>query len=254
MHTETSDTHFTRRIKIVVEYDGTPYHGFQRQANLKTVQQCLENAAQVITKHPITIHAAGRTDVGVHAIGQVVHFDTSAHFCTYKLVACMNAHLREEKISVLSAEDVDFSFHARFSAQKRCYRYHILNRRSKPALNQNVWWIKESLDIDAMHNAAQYLLGTHDLSTFRGHGCQASSPIRTIHSMSFMRDSEHIVFEIAAKSFLYHQVRNIIGTLYKVGIGQWSLDDFLHAKQACDRKRGGITAPAAGLVFVSVTY
>lgn len=250
----SADTQSLRRIKLIVEYDGTSYHGFQRQANLKTVQQCLESAAQVMTKHHIIIHAAGRTDVGVHAIGQVIHFDTTTPFCTKKLVACMNAYLREERIAVLSATEVDHSFHARFSAQERCYKYHILNRRSKPALNQNVWWIKERLDVQAMENASQHILGTHDLSTFRGNGCQATSPIRTINRMSFHKDGECIVFEIAAKSFLYHQVRNIIGTLYKVGIGQWTSEDFLQATQACDRRRGGITAPALGLVFVSVTY
>jgi tRNA pseudouridine38-40 synthase len=243
------------RWKLTIEYDGTGLSGWQRQANALSIEQVMEQAIERFSGETVLLLSAGRTDAGVHARAQVAHFDLSKPFPAETIRDAINFHVRPHKISVLDAEQVDETFHARFSALGRAYRYRIINRRAPLALMADyAWHVRRPLDIQAMQDAADLLIGKHDFSTFRAQSCQANSPIKTLDRISLVRYGEEVLIDTAARSFLYHQVRNMVGTLSLVGSGRWSLDDFRTAFAACDRTKGGPTAPASGLVFWSATY
>lgn len=243
------------RYKIVIEYDGTPFFGWQRQDGVPTVQQCLEEAVLPLSKKMITMYGSGRTDTGVHATGQVAHFDLDREIDPFRVQECMNAYLCEKPIVVRSAEIVPGSFDARFSAIERTYLYKILNRRARPALFRNrCWHVMQHIDENTMNDAAQYLLGNHDFSSFRATGCQALSPVKTLNYIRVWREDEMIYLECRAKSFLYHQVRNMVGSLFMIGTGRWDRQKFLDVFKAANRSLAGQTAPACGLYFQHVRY
>jgi tRNA pseudouridine38-40 synthase len=239
-----------------VEYDGTPFCGWQRQKGVATVQGCLEDSMLPFVKKKITLHGSGRTDTGVHAICQVAHFDFDEDVDCFRLVECMNAHLVDLPISVLSLQKTTETFNARTSAVERQYLYKILNRRAKACLDAHrVWHIAApKLDEASMYAVAQHLVGKHDFSTFRAAGCQSKSPLKTLNRIDVTRDETLLTITVAARSFLYRQVRNIVGSLCLVGCGKWSHADFLEAFMARDRRQAGPTAPAHGLYFVGTKY
>lgn len=243
------------RYKITIEYDGTDYAGWQQQKDAPSIQEELQKAVFKFLAEDALITGAGRTDAGVHALGQVAHFDTTKTLEPFKLCQAFNAHLRPQPISVLNAEIVSDDFHARFDAKKRFYIYKILNRRSRPALYVNrMWWVHQPLDVEKMQDAAQVLIGKHDFSTFRAAACQAKSPIKTLDEIRIERYGEFVFFYFSARSFLHHQVRNIVGTLKLVGEGVWTKQNVIDALNAKDRKAGGPTAAAEGLYFEKVVY
>ncbi|MDR3155921.1 MAG: tRNA pseudouridine(38-40) synthase TruA [Holosporaceae bacterium] len=243
------------RYRIKIEYDGTPFHGWQRQDGMDTVQQRLEEAAFPFTKVPVVLHVSGRTDAGVHALGQIAHFDSPEDLNCFRLQECMNAHLKDVPIGILEIEKVSDKFHARLGAIERYYCYKILNRRAKACIDTSrVWWVSYQLDTEKMHTVAQHLIGKHDFSAFRAAGCQSNSPIKTLNNISITRTGDLILVNVAAKSFLYHQVRNTVGSLVWIGRGYWSERDFLDIFDACDRTRAGPTAPACGLYFIGTKY
>jgi tRNA pseudouridine38-40 synthase len=243
------------RYKLTIEYDGTNFCGWQRQARDLTVQQVIEKAIHKFCGETVALHVAGRTDAGVHARGNVAHVDLIKNTDAEEILGAINFHVRPHPIVLHNVEAVTNDFHARFDAIGRRYKYYILNRRTPPALLANkVWHVKKPLDISAMQAAANMLIGHHDFSTFRAANCQGKSPMRTLNQFTITDEGECIVFDVRARSFLYHQVRNMVGTLAMVGGGQWSLADFTSAFAACDRTKGGPTAPADGLVFWEVMY
>ena len=243
------------RWRITVEYDGTGYVGWQRQDNGPSIQQSLEEAVYKFCGETVRVFGAGRTDAGVHALGQVAHFDIDRETRPDTVRDALNAHLREQLISVLAVEEASAVFNARTSARERVYLYRILNRRPQPALeNARVWHVGIPLDAEAMHEAAQRLVGKHDFTSFRASMCQAKSPVKTLDALSVERSGEEIHIYARARSFLHHQVRNIVGTLQRVGAGKWTGDDILAALEAKDRSAAGPTAPSDGLYLVSVGY
>ena len=243
------------RYKFIIEYDGTLFIGWQRQAGQLSVQGVLEDALKTALRHSVTVWGSGRTDTGVHAIAQVAHIETEEKLDTYRLFESLNALVRPYPISIKSIEEVPDDFHARFSAKKRHYIYKIQNTPYPPSINKgHVWWVRLQLDIKKMQKAAHLMLGKHDFSTFRASECQAKSPIKTLDTFDIIQNGEIIEFHIRAKSFLHHQVRNMVGTLELVGEGKWSTEKFKKAFEACDRKKGGPTAPPEGLYFQSVDY
>ena len=243
------------RFKLLLEYDGGPYVGWQRQKNGHSVQAALETAARAFCGKDIAVHGAGRTDAGVHALGQVAHIDIAQDRDAETVLDALNHFLIDEPIVVLAAEAVDGDFHARFSATGRHYRYRILNRRPRPAVNRGqVWWVPTVLDVEAMNDAAQELIGEHDFTSFRATLCQAKSPVKSIEKLTVRRDGEEILIEVSARSFLHHQVRNIAGTLSLVGKGKWTRKVVAVALAARERSAGGPTAPADGLYLVRVDY
>lgn len=243
------------RFKLTIEYDGTNYRGWQLQNNAPTIQEELEKAAFLFCQTNCRFHAAGRTDAGVHAKGMVAHVDIPRDIEAYKVMDALNYHLKSVPISVLAAEDVDQEFHARFSARKRYYRYHIINRRAKLSLQKGkAWQIKEPLDEVAMHEAAQILTGKHDFTTFRSVQCQSKSPVKTLERLDVTRDGENIYVDTSAISYLHHQVRSMVGCLYYVGRGKWAKQDLEDALNAEDRNALGFNAPPDGLYFMKVDY
>ena len=243
------------RYKLVIEYDGTRFVGWQRQSNGRSVQQAIEEAVAAFAGHPVRIQTAGRTDAGVHATHQVAHVDLAKEWPTDTVRDATNAHLKPEPVSILLAEIVPDTFNARMSARRRHYLYRILNRRAPAAVDLNrVWHVPWPLDADAMHAAAQALVGRHDFTTFRAAECQADSPERTLDRLDVARDGEDIRVAASARSFLHHQVRSMVGTLMLVGAGRWSAAEVREALEAKDRKRCGPTAPACGLYLVGVDY
>ncbi|MDD3030185.1 MAG: tRNA pseudouridine(38-40) synthase TruA [Alphaproteobacteria bacterium] len=245
----------TTRWKLTLEYDGSGFCGWQRQPHAPSVQQTLEEAIQKFCGENARLFVAGRTDTGVHARAQVAHVDLEKQTTGNTLRDAVNFYLHGHAIAVLEAVSVDDTFHARLSAIQRTYRYLIINRRAPLTFQASTaWQVPSPLDTDSMQRAANILLGKHDFSTFRASHCQAKSPIKTLDSIDIFRDGETITLWTSARSFLYHQVRNIVGTLCLVGSGAWSLDDFQKAFAACDRKEGGPTAPAQGLCFWQVSY
>jgi tRNA pseudouridine38-40 synthase len=243
------------RYKLVIEYDGTPFAGWQLQANARSVQQVIEAAIARFCGHAVRIQCAGRTDAGVHATHQVAHVDLDKPWPVETIRSATNAHLRPEPVVVLAAEPVPDDFNARTSAVKRHYLYRILNRRSRPAIERDrVWHVSWRLDANAMHEAAQVLVGRHDFTTFRAAECQASSPVKTIDRLNVERVGEEIRVVASARSFLHHQVRSIVGSLALVGAGKWSAGDLRAALDARERARCGPMAPAAGLYLVRVDY
>lgn len=246
------------RWKLTIEYNGAPYCGWQRQDGQPSVQQEIEEAIFKFCQQEIRIHAAGRTDTGVHALGQVAHFDLDYGDRTltgYDLAKALNAHLRPQPIAIISAEEADPEFHARFMAKNKLYRYRIINRRAPLTVDQGfAWYIWKDLDVAAMHDAAQVLVGRHDFTTFRDTDCQAKSPVRTIDRIEIKKIGEEVIMEMEGKSFLHHQVRNTIGTLLLVGKGEWTKADLKAALEAKHRTKGGITAPPDGLSLVRIDY
>ena len=243
------------RYKLVIEYDGTPFTGWQRQINGRSVQQAVEEAIEPLAGRPVRVHCAGRTDAGVHATHQVVHVDLEAERRPDTVRDATNAHLRPEPIAVLSVEPVPESFHARLSAVKRHYLYRILNRRAPPGLEVNrVWHVPWPLDAEVMRDAARVLVGRHDFSTFRAAECQANSPVRTLDRLDVEKVGEELRIHASARSFLHHQVRSMVGTIAKAAAGRWSVADVSAALEARDRSRCGPMAPSAGLYLVGVEY
>ena len=247
------------RYKLVIEYDGGPFCGWQRQADQPTVQAAVEAAVLRFSGEDVRLTCAGRTDAGVHAIHQVAHLDLAKAWRTDTVRDAVNAHLRPQPVAVLSAEIVPDSFDARHSAIRRHYRYRILNRRSPAALTRDrVWQVPWPLDADLMHAAAQRLVGHHDFSAFRAAECQAKSPMRTLEQLDVARVPmalhDEIVVATSARSFLHHQVRAIVGTLMLAGCGRLSADAVADILATGDKRRCGPRAPAAGLSFVGVGY
>jgi tRNA pseudouridine38-40 synthase len=243
------------RYRLVVEYDGRPYKGFQAQGDLPTVQASLERAAKGFSGETLRLQAAGRTDTGVHAQGQVVHIELERDWKPDVVRDAMNAHLVPEPISVLSVDVPGGDWHARFSATERRYLYRILNRRSPPALDQGrVWHVKKPLDAEAMHAAGQALVGHHDFTTFRDLQCQAKSPMKTLDLVRVRRHGEEILLEFASRSFLHRQVRSMTGSLAEVGVGRWTAEALKAALEARDRRACGPVAPAEGLYLTGVGY
>jgi len=243
------------RYKLTIEYDGTPFSGWQIQDTAPTVQGALEMAVKAISGEDVRVHGAGRTDAGVHALGQVAHCDITKHFAPGRLRDGLNAHLRPNPIGVLSAEIVPETFEARFSAVKRHYRYRIRNTRANLALDVGrVWRVPRRLDAQAMHLAAQRLIGKHDFTTFRDSDCQAKSPEKTLDRLDVVREGDAIDICTSARSFLHSQVRSMVGSLVWVGEGRWSADDLSAALAARDHASCGPVAPPEGLYLVRVDY
>ena len=244
-----------QRFKIIVEYDGGGFVGWQRQENGLAVQQVLEEALTRFSGEVVTAFAAGRTDAGVHALGQVVHFDLARDWAPDTVRDALNFHLKPAPVAVLSAEAVDADFDARFAACRRIYLYRIANRRPRPVLDRGrVWWVPAPLDHEAMATAAGVLVGRHDFTSFRATACQARSPVKTLDALDVERQGDEIRIEARAHSFLHHQVRNMVGTLELVGEGKWTAADVAKALDARDRAAAGPTAPAAGLYLLEVHY
>lgn len=243
------------RYKLTVEYYGADLVGWQRQNNGPSVQEKLEIAASKFHPGVHRFHCAGRTDAGVHAMAMVCHVDLPGDMSAFKVMEALNFHLQNDPVSVLKCETVDEEFHARFSATKRTYRYHIINRRAPLTLLQGrAWRVKADLNADAMHEAAQCLVGTHDFTTFRSIRCQAKSPLKTLEKLNVRREGENIFIETSARSFLHHQVRSMVGALYYVGKGKWTADDLKASLEACDRTKLAYNAPPDGLYFIGVDY
>ena len=243
------------RYLLTIEYEGTDYVGWQRQKTGSSIQQELENAVEAFCGERTLVQGAGRTDAGVHALGQVAHVDIIRETDGSTVRDALNAHLRPNPISVLEAQAVSNHFHARFSAQARSYSYRIINRRAPLTTKRHLaWHVSTHLDTDSMQLAAQRLIGKHDFSTFRASHCQAKSPVKTLTTINVNRVGERIEIATNAPSFLHHQVRNFVGTLRLVGEGKWTADDVSNALEACDRKEGGPTAPPEGLFLTQITY
>ena len=243
------------RYKLVLEYDGGPFAGWQRQDNGPSVQAALEDAVFKLAQERVTATGAGRTDAGVHARGQVAHFDLVKEFPADTVRDALNAHLRPAPISVLEASIAVPDFHARFSAVARYYEYRVLCRRAPPALDRgHVWHVGRALDVETMARAARALLGTHDFTTFRAAECQAKSPVKTLDRLDVAKQGDEIVFYAAARSFLHHQVRSMVGTLKLVGEGKWTDANVARALASCDRAQCGPVAPPEGLTLLRVDY
>lgn len=253
-----------QRWKLTIEYKGTAFAGWQRQEDgIPSVQQKIEDAITAFCQQDCRLHVAGRTDAGVHATGQVAHFDLDygdRPLDGYALCMALNANMRSTDVAVIKAEPVPEEFHARFGATNKLYTYRLLNRMAPPVIDQNlVWHYRRDLDADAMRRGAQHLLGAHDFTTFRAAECQAKSPMKTLDRLdidviNLPDGGREIRFLVEARSFLHHQVRNIVGTLALVGDNKWTPDDVAAALAARDRKAGGPTAPADGLYLTRVDY
>ncbi len=244
-----------KRFKITIEYDGSGFVGWQRQKNGHSVQQAIEDAIARFCNETVTVFAAGRTDAGVHALGQVAHFDIDRDFRAKTVRDAINYHLKPAAVVVVQAESVADDFHARFSARERCYLYRITNRRAPPALQRGrTWWVPTPLDETLMADAARHLVGHHDFTSFRASICQAASPLRTLDTLEVLRVGDEVRIGARARSFLHHQVRNMVGTLKLVGDGKWNAEDVGNALEARNRSSAGPTAPAEGLYLVEVKY
>ncbi|MEQ8399718.1 MAG: tRNA pseudouridine(38-40) synthase TruA [Roseitalea porphyridii] len=245
------------RYRLTIEYDGTPYVGWQRQKNGHAVQEAVEKAIFEFSKQTVTLQVAGRTDTGVHAIAQTAHVDLDRDWDPVRVREAINAYLvlDEERIAVVAAEKVGEDFHARFSAQTRHYLYRIHNRPAPLTLDhRRAWWCKRHLDIDAMNDAARVLIGTHDFTTFRAAQCQSKSPVKTLDAITFSRDGEFVTAHVSARSFLHNQVRSLVGTLKLVGEGRWTKDDVRRVLEARDHQKCGALAPPHGLYLLRVDY
>ncbi|MSO65708.1 MAG: tRNA pseudouridine(38-40) synthase TruA [Alphaproteobacteria bacterium] len=244
-----------RRFRIDIEYDGTPFVGWQRQENGPSIQATIEEAIAAFSGEVVTLFGAGRTDAGVHALGQVAHFDLAKDTSPETVMNALNFHLRLTPVVVLRAAAVNADFHARFSALWRKYEYRILNRRAPPTVERDcVWHVPQRLNARAMHRAAKALVGRHDFTTFRSAQCQAASPEKTLDRLTVARRGDHLLVSAVARSFLHNQVRSMVGTLKRVGEGAWQEDAVATALAARDRSRAGPTAPAQGLYLLAVGY
>ena len=243
------------RYRLAIEYDGTAFVGWQRQANGPSIQEAIEDAIERLSGETATLTGAGRTDAGVHALGQVAHVDLERELEPEKLMHAINFHLRPRPIVVLTAALAAAEFHARFSATARRYLYRIVNRPAPATLERGrAWHVPARLNARAMHRAARTLIGRHDFTTFRAKACQAESPVKTLDQLRVTRRGTEIRVEATARSFLHRQVRNMVGTLKLVGEGKWTEDDVATALAARDRGGGGPTAPAGGLYLIEVLY
>jgi tRNA pseudouridine38-40 synthase len=243
------------RYRLLIEYDGSGFSGWQSQAEGTGVQDYLQRAILRFTGEAVTIKGAGRTDAGVHALGQVCHFDIGKSLRTDTIRDAGNVHLRPHAITIVSAEEVSESFDARFSAIKRHYRYRVLARRAPPTLDRHlVWHVPVPLDVPSMADAAQVLLGRHDFTTFRSSDCQAKSPVKTLDQLEVIEASGEIHFLVSARSFLHNQVRSMVGGLRKVGDGRWTADDLKASLEAIDRRACAPVAPPEGLCLMRVDY
>ncbi|MCP5441461.1 MAG: tRNA pseudouridine(38-40) synthase TruA [Chromatiaceae bacterium] len=242
------------RVAMGVEYDGSSFHGWQLQEHVDTVQGGLEQAISNVADHPVRVHCAGRTDAGVHGLGQVVHFDTDASRPMRSWILGTNVNLPAQ-INVTWAQQVPDSFHARFSAQHRHYRYLILNRMTRSAIwRDRAVWVHRPLNVEKMQQAARHLIGTHDFSSYRALGCQAKSPVRSITMLRVEREYDRIIIDLQADGFLHHMVRNIAGVLIAIGAGDRPVDWSRVVLEYRDRTLGGVTAPPHGLYLVGVGY
>ncbi len=243
------------RFKLTIEYDGGPYSGWQWQDHAPTVQGALEAAVEGLNGEPAHVYGAGRTDAGVHALGQVAHVDLVKDLRSDKVRDALNYHLGDNPISILRADAVSDEFHARFNARERRYQYRIIDRRPPLALDKGrVWRVPYKIDADAMHEAAQILIGEHDFTTFRDTLCQAKSPVKTIDEITVLRAGDEVHIHVRALSFLHRQVRSIAGCLNEVGRGKWGKQDMQAALEARDRTKCGPVAPSDGLYLISVAY
>lgn len=244
-----------QRFKLTIEYDGRPFVGWQRQDNGPSVQQTLEQAVFAVTQAETIVYGCGRTDAGVHAEGQVAHVDIAKPLAAFRLLEALNAHLRPAPVAVVACEPAAPDFHARFDCTGRRYRYDIINRRAPLTWQSGLaWHVARPLDADAMHEAAQILVGRHDFTTFRSVHCQSASPVKTLDRLEVVRSGDRIAIHAAARSFLHHQVRSMVGCLKLIGDGSWSEDDLRHALDAADRTALGLNAPPDGLFFAAAHY
>lgn len=247
----------TQRYKLILEYDGTDYCGFQKQFDItkESIEENLQEAIFQLSQENVKIVACGRTDAGVHATGQVVHFDMMKKLQEFQVVMALNHYLRNKNISVLFCQIVDENFHARFGATMRHYRYVIVNRTAPLSLQRNrAWHLSKNLNIEEMQQAADLLIGQHDFSSFRDADCQGTTPIKSIKQLKITKNADEIFIDISAKSFLHHMVRNIVGTLFWVGCKKISVSDFKNILEAKDRSKSGPNAPAYGLYFLQADY
>ena len=243
------------RFALTLEYDGGPFMGLQRQAHGPSIQQAVEEAAQAISGETVVMHAAGRTDAGVHALAMRAHIDLAKPFTPYRLMQGLNARLRPDPVAVTDCAVVDDDWHARFSCTGRRYVYRIANRRAPLTLERGrAWQVVHALDAEAMHRAAQHLVGLHDFTTFRSAHCQAASPVKTLDRLAVERHGDTVEVHAAARSFLHHQVRSMVGCLVLVGRGKWTGDDLKAALDAADRAALGFNAPPDGLYFAEALY
>lgn len=243
------------KYKIIIEYLGTGFCGWQRQADAMSVQQLIEEAIYKFSKETVHVTAAGRTDAGVHAYGQVGSFELTRHHDPYLVMHSINFFCRPHFVGVTDCQIMDEQFDARFSAKKRHYIYKILNRQGANIINyRRQYWIKDHLDIELMKQAASYLIGNHDFTSFRATECQSASAVKTLENIEIIRNGENIEIYVSAISFLHHMVRNIVGNLVKVGRGEWSPEKIKEVLEARDRRAGAPTAPADGLYFLRVEY
>ena len=243
------------RFALTLEYDGGPFMGLQRQDHGPTVQQAVEEAVQAVTGETATMHSAGRTDSGVHALAMRSHVDIAKAIEPFRLMEALNALLRPAPVAVIGCDAVDDEWHARFSCIGRRYHYRIANRRAPLTLEKGkAWHIARELDAEAMHRAGQALVGRHDFTTFRSAHCQAKDPVKTLDRLDVRREGDRVIIEAAARSFLHHQVRSMVGTLALVGQGQWRVEQVAEALSARDRAALGLNAPSEGLYFVRAVY
>ena len=243
------------RFALTVEYDGRPFQGWQRQKHGPSVQQVLEEAVVAVTGETTPVHAAGRTDAGVHAIAMRAHVDVTRAITPFRLSEALNARARPWPVAITGCEDVPDNWHARFSCRARHYRYLVVNRRAPLTWERGLaWQVPQPLDADAMAAGAALLVGRHDFTTFRSAHCQADSPLRTLDRLTVARDADRVIVEASARSFLHHQVRSMVGCLALVGIGRWPVSAIAHALSARDRAALGLNAPPDGLYFVRADY
>lgn len=243
------------RFALTLEFDGGPFMGLQRQAHGPSVQQAVEEAVHAITDETVTLHAAGRTDAGVHALAMRVHVDIEKELPPFRLMEALNAKLRPDPIAVIACDVVPDDWHARFSCIGRAYLYRIANRRAPLTLERGrAWHVVQPLDAEAMHRAAQVLVGRHDFTTFRSAHCQAKDPVKTLGRLDVRREGEFVLVEAEARSFLHHQVRSMVGCLALVGMGRWREEQVAEALEARNRQKLGLNAPPEGLYFVKAFY
>jgi tRNA pseudouridine38-40 synthase len=243
------------RFALTVEYDGRPFMGWQRQDHGPSVQAAIEAAAHRLTGETMTVHAAGRTDAGVHALGMRAHVEIAREIAPFRLMEALNALLRPDPVAILDCVEVAADWHARFSCLARHYEYRIVNRRAPLTWEAGLAWrLANELDADAMHAAAQALVGRHDFTTFRSAHCQSESPMKTLDRLDVRREGDRILVDASARSFLHHQVRSMVGCLALVGQGKWSAGDMKAALEAKDRAALGFNAPSDGLYFVRADY
>ena len=243
------------RFALSVEFDGRPFMGWQRQSHGPSVQQAIEDAIHAVTGERSIVHAAGRTDAGVHALAMRAHADIDTQLSPFRLMGGINARLRPHPVAILTCDPIEDDWHARFSCLGRAYVYRIVNRRAPLTFEKGLTWqVVQPLDADAMQDAAQILVGLHDFTTFRSAHCQSQSPVKTLDRLDVVRDGDRIAIHAAARSFLHHQVRSMVGCLAMVGMGRWTADDLRAALDARNRAALGLNAPPDGLYFLRADY